>query len=111
MFISLTAPPVDVVFPGDNVFTSAAAAACAPWPFCLNRLGAARILHQHRLHDMSFNPALLRSGLSDADLKRQRQQQQQALPVYGNGCYQAELQKAGENALLPVRYHTRVSIV
>lgn len=109
MFISLTKPQVDVVFPGNNVFTSAAAAAYAPWLFGLNNLGAAQILHQHRLHDMSFNSAPLRSGLPGTGLKRQRQQHQ-VLPTYGSGCYPAEPEEAGEDTFHRVRFHPRVSL-
>ncbi|KXX80994.1 hypothetical protein MMYC01_205178 [Madurella mycetomatis] len=109
MFISLTKPQVDVVFPRNNVFTSTAAAAYAPLLSGLNNIGAAQILHQHRLRGMSFNSVPLRNGLPGTGLKRQRQQHQ-VLPAYGSRCYSVETQEAGENAFLPVCYHACVPL-
>lgn len=100
MFISLAQPQVDMVWSGDNVFASSAAAAFAPWAFPLNQINAARFLNQG-LRNMSFNPMSLRGTWAQAGLKQQPQQQP-GLQVYGSGYYPVEPQGATQSVPVSV---------
>jgi hypothetical protein len=98
MFISPTKPQGDVVSPQDGIFIFAAAE-FAPWLLELNKLNTELVLHQQRLHDMSYNHMSLRGGWTQAGPRQQIPHH--GLPLCGTGYY-SESQNAENNVSLTV---------